>query len=207
MHLETSCDSGNRDLPCCDDGFSGLVQLFERNHQKLLRVAQRITGSREEAEDIVQDSALKALLKLPHFRGDSRLGTWFYSIVVNTSIDHRRRYGRHRNESLDNDIEDGEQFACGDTGIPYLDSEQSYAREELRWMVLSEIAQLKLIHRGVIQLCYIEGYSYIEAAEVLHVGVATAKARLYRGRKELRSRLYERMSALRPSTTPTLFHQ
>jgi len=190
-----------------DDALPVLVNVLEHRHLKLVGVAQRIAGNWNEAEDIVQDSALKALSTVRCFRGESQLGTWFYSIVVNAAIDRRRRQGRRRSESLDADIEDGEQFARDRNGITYPDPEQSYARDELRSMVLSEIAQLKPVHRAVIQLCYIEGYSYIEAADLLHVRVATAKARLYRGRKALRCRLYQRMSGFGHSSAPTLVHQ
>ncbi len=198
MALEIS-DNRTDDHPASSDCvFADFVELLDHRRRKLLRIAQRITGDWDEAEDIVQDSAVKALGNLHRFRAESRLGTWFSSVVVNTAIDHLRRRHRRCNESLDEKIQAGEQFEGERT--TWRDPEWCYAREELHQLLVSEIEQLRPNHRAVIRLCCLEGYSYTEAADILKVSVSTVKERLHRGRKTLRCRLYERMDA------DTFFH-
>ena len=179
-----------------------VIQLVEERRGRLLRVAQRITGDREEAEDIVQDSVIKVLANLDRFRGDSQVYTWIHSIVANTAISRVRRRDWYLKESLDSKLEAGELVLQNSDHGSYLNPEQEYARSELQAMLVAELRELKPSYRDAIFLCDLQERSYLEAAEMLKLPVTTVKACLHRGRKILRRRLQQRLS----DTLSTSYH-
>jgi RNA polymerase sigma-70 factor, ECF subfamily len=178
------------------DAYSAFTQLFEERRNKLLRVALRITRNKEEAEDIVQEAALRALLKLNSFRGESRIDTWMAVIIVRTSISRMRSpFWRHRHVSIDSEMT-GDQCSLpciiADSGM---NPERYCASYELDEILQSEIDRLKASHRSAVQLCDLEGWSYLEAADALQMKLSRFKACLSRGRRILRKRMHERLSA------------
>ncbi len=69
-----------------NDDYAELAWIFKERRRSLVSVAFRITRNQEEAEDIVQDAALKALINLNGFRRESRMDTWLYAIIGNAAL-------------------------------------------------------------------------------------------------------------------------
>jgi RNA polymerase sigma-70 factor, ECF subfamily len=185
----------SRETDCTFQGVSHavLLQRIECRRSKLLRVALRITRNWEESEDIVQESALKALLNFHSFRGESQIDTWLHSIVVNSAIGRLRSRHWRSTVSLEGESWDDGRSLLDSEGSSEENPEQRYARLELLTIVCSEIEQLKPMYRSVIELCDIEQCPRREAASMLNVNLSTMKARLFRGRKILGQRVQHRI--------------
>lgn len=166
-----------------------LVLTLDRRRAHLVRVAQRLTRCHQDAEDVVQESALKALSNLAHFRGESRMDTWLHAIVVNTARSWLRCRRNHGEVSLEmGATEDGEAQAM-DFPHPGESPEDGCGQGELRRLLQAEIEKLNPMLRGPIELCDLREWSYREAAYALNLTDATIKARLFRGRTQLKRRL------------------
>jgi RNA polymerase sigma-70 factor, ECF subfamily len=177
--------------------YAELSQLFERRRNKLIWVAERITGNHEEAEDVVQEAALKALVNLSSFRGESRIDTWLYAIIGNAAITRLRSASWRRNVSLDTAAANTHNCLSHIPSDPHPSPEQSCARTELHEILRSEIDGLKDSYRAAVSLCDLEGCSYAEAAAALSMNLAKFKARLLRARRALHKRVRNRVLASR----------
>ncbi len=169
--------------------------LFEQHRKRLVRAALRITRNEDEAEDVVQEAAMRALVKLQSFRGESRLLTWMYTIVNNCALTRLRSPARRRLVSLDSEL-------CADENSPRwvaqeatMDPEEACLACEFREILHAEMQALKAPYRIVIQLCDLEGWSCVEAASILKINQHTLEARLYRGRRSLRKGVLTRLRA------------
>jgi RNA polymerase sigma-70 factor (ECF subfamily) len=149
-----------------------LVTLLPR----LRRFAYSLTGSLEDADDVVQSACERALGRLDQFIPGSRLDSWMYRIVQTTWID-RLRYSGRRSEVHAPDLVESLPF---DARI----QEQTEARAELA-IVRAEVANLPEEQRIVLGLVTIDGRSYREAADILRVPVGTVMSRLARARCKL----------------------
>lgn len=175
--------------------------IVERYNQRAYSIAMGVLNSPSDAEDVVQESFVKAYLSLDDFKGNSSFYTWFYRIVVNMSVDLRRRIARQRTVSLGNMGQESatlggpgsagadrlEQFANAD-GIStgYVEDPQvAVERQEQREILQRELAQISDEHRAVIMLRDVEGLSYEEIADVIGVSKGTVMSRLFYARKRL----------------------
>jgi len=175
-----------------NDGYAELAWIFKERRQRLVRVALRITRNQEEAEDVVQDAAVKALVNLNGFRRESRMDTWLYAIIGNAALSRLRTPLWRREVSLDSAGTDHEGILPDCFPSSDMNPEQSCEREELQAIVRSEIGGLEIAHRTAVQLCDLEGWSNAEAAHVLNLNLSRFKARLHRGRQVLGRRLRRR---------------
>ena len=163
-------------------------QLVRRYVTRLSRVAQSITHTREDAEEIVQNALVKAFANLYRFRGDSRFYTWLVRIAINEGL-MKRRGRRMKVVSIDDrvDNEDGANIAeLKDQGPT---PEESCWRGELRSILRASISQLRPAHRSVLQLRDVEGLSTEETAQALNLSRSAVKTRLRRARIILRNSL------------------
>jgi len=161
-------------------------QLVKRYDRKLLRIAQHVTHNREDSQDAVQEALLKAFQNLSRFREDAQFPTWLFRIIVNESLMKLRKQGAIREVSLDETFQ-----ADGDTlPVEVVDwapnAEQLYSASELRQILIRTLRELSPILRAVFVLRDIEGLSTAQAAEVLNLSYAAAKARIWRARLQLR---------------------
>ena len=179
------------------ENYAALAQLFEQRRGRLVRAALGVMRNQEDAEDVVQEAALRAFVKLNSFRGESQIGTWIYTIIRHSAINRLRRPYRRRELPLDNAMTDQEDVLSRIPSDTNVSPEQSCMQHELREIVRSEIEGLKCLYRAPIRMCDLEGHSYMEAAEALDLNLPKFKARLYRGRRILRRRLRERLLAAR----------
>ena len=162
-------------------------QLVKRYDRKLFRIAQHVTHNREDAEDAVQEAFLKAFQHLGEFREDSTFSTWLIRITLNQSLTKLRKQRRAiREVSLEENFQaDGEKLPMEVTDWAP-DPEQLYRTSELRNILIKALRELRPILRTVFVLRDIEGLSIAQTAEVLNLSHSAVKARLWRGRLQLR---------------------
>lgn len=149
-----------------------LVELLPR----LRRFAYSLTGSLDEADDVLQSAVEKALTRLDQFEVGTRLDSWMCQIIRTVWID-RIRYSKRRNTTSDPDITEAIEH---DARI----HEQMQARMDLE-IIRGAVAKLPEEQRAVLSLVTIDGMSYQEAADTLEVPIGTIMSRLARARRKL----------------------
>jgi len=184
--------------PDCDDSLvraaangdhSAFEVLVQQHRRKILRIAQRITGRLEDAEDITQQAFMNAFVHLPEFAGRSTFTTWLVRIALNEAFMWKRK-SRKLGEVCLLDL----SIAHESRAVPEIpdnrpDQESSYLQEERRCLLLSAIDGLRPAHRMALRICDLEGQSVTSSASLLGVSVAAVKSRRSRGRRILRDRL------------------
>lgn len=176
--------------------------IMQRCNQRLFRVARSVVRNDEEAEDILQESYLRAYHKLDSFRGDATLLTWLTSIVLNEARGRLRK--RHDMVDLDQvDADPGDSHVVafharsgGDD--PMTDA----ARAQMRHLLERAIDALPPSFRTVYVLREIEGCSVEETAEQLTLNPTTVKTRLFRARRQLRATLQGAVAGTVAETFP-----
>ena len=168
-----------------DDAFQELFHQFGR---RIFRVSHRLTHNREDAEEVVQESFLKAFLHLDSFQGQSRFYTWLVRIAVNEAL-MRLRKRRPNGVPLDEPIETGQRPIAGEIEDWRLTPEQSYAQQEVQRILAEAIGHLAPSLRIVFQLRDLEQLSIQETAQILALSIAAVKSRLVRARRRLRQTL------------------
>ena len=166
--------------------FSTLLRRYEG---KIFRLAMNITQNREDAEDVLQESFLKAYEHLDQFLGNSKFYTWIVRIAVNQALMKLRKRRSDRAVSLDEQIDTGEDTVVREIAAWDPDPEQRYNREELHTILTSVIDELAPIYRTVFTLRDVDGLSTEETAEALDLSVPAVKSRLLRARLQLRDKL------------------
>ena len=166
--------------------FSELVKRYEG---KVFRLAHHVTQNREDAEDVLQETFLKAYEHLDQFRGDSKFYTWIVRIAVNQALMKLRRRKSDKAVSLDETIDTGEDTLIREIAGWDENAEQQYSREELGGILDSAVQSLEPLYRSVFVLRDIEDLSTEETAEALDLSVPAVKSRLLRARLQLREKL------------------
>jgi len=177
---------------------SAFEQLVRRYDRKIFRLAHHITQHREDAEDVLQESFLKAYQNLAGFQGNSKFYTWLVRIAVNESLMKLRKRRSDRTVSLDEEVETEDGSMPREVPDWGPSPEQLYGREELNGILARTIGGLPASFRTVFVLRDVEGLSTEETAEALALSVPAVKSRLLRARLQLRDRLsrfFQRQSA------------
>lgn len=169
-HLIAACR--NPGSEAFEDAFEA---LFHRYRERVYAIAFRVTGRQTDALDIVQESFALLFRKLAGFRGDSLFSTWLFRIVVNCSIDYRRRSRLGRGPVLITDTEDQTEVVDDAPGPG-----DHASRQELGDQVQAAISQLSPKLRAILALRYLEEMSYEELAATLELSMGTVKSRLAR---------------------------
>jgi RNA polymerase sigma-70 factor (ECF subfamily) len=168
----------------------------------LYRVALRLTGDTSQAEDLVQDTMLKAYRSWRQYRPGTNAKGWLLTILRNTFInDYRRR----KHEPVAMDLEAVEPHAL-DRSIQETDPEGTFFSQIVDDKVMEAIDALPAEFREVLVLSDVEGMRYAEIAETLQIPVGTVKSRLFRARHQLQVDLYAHaveMGYIQPRETPT----
>src|SRR5437773_8873792 len=162
------------------------------------RLAIGITGTAEDAEEVVQDAFWSVIRNIDTFRGESAFGSWLYRIVANAAY-AKLRAGRSRRTDLSLDEVLPVFHEHGQHGEPIADwsarVDDPSLQTELRMVLTSAIKELPADSGTVLVLHDVEGWSNLEIAEALGLGVANVKSRLHRARLFLRKRLAASLSA------------
>jgi len=157
-------------------------ELVTRYRHRLLKVAGRITKNREDAEDVVQESFLRVFKKIDSFRGCSKFSTWLIRIAMNQAL-MLIRVNTPKFVPIDEDWNVEERFTSLATAASASTPEQLYAQRELERVALTSIRKSS---RRVMELHVNEGLSELEISQLLSLSLSAVKARLYRGRLDLR---------------------
>jgi RNA polymerase sigma-70 factor, ECF subfamily len=165
------------------------AELVRRYEGKIFRLAQHITQNREDAEDVLQETFMKAYEHLDQFKGDSKFYTWIVRIAVNQALMKLRRRKTDRSVSLDEQIDTGEDTVVREIAAWGEDPEQHFSREELGKILDTAIQSLEPAYRSVFVLRDIEDMSTEETAEALGLSIPAVKSRLLRARLQLREKL------------------
>jgi RNA polymerase sigma-70 factor, ECF subfamily len=166
--------------------FGELVRKYEG---KIFRLAQHVTQNREDAEDVLQETFLKAYEHLDQFQGNSKFYTWIVRIAVNQALMKLRRRKTDKSVSLDDTIDTGEDTVVREIAAWDPDPEQRYTQEELRGILDQAVQSLAPPYRSVFMLRDVDDLSTEETAEALNLSVPAVKSRLLRARLQLREKL------------------
>jgi RNA polymerase sigma-70 factor (ECF subfamily) len=164
-------------------------ELVRRYEGKIFRLALHVTQNREDAEDVLQETFLKAYEHLDQFKGDSKFYTWIVRIAVNQALMKLRRRKTDKSVSLDEAIDTGEDTITREVAAWDEDPEQRFSREELGEILDTAVESLEPAYRSVFVLRDIEELSTEETAEALNLSVPAVKSRLLRARLQLREKL------------------
>ncbi len=161
--------------------FEALVSLYEKN---VYNLALRMVGNPEDAEDMTQETFIKAYKSLATFRGDGKFSVWLYRIATNVCLDFLRR-GSHCDEvSLSAENSDGEETSVDIPDVSF-EPEKLLMRKLTREDISRGLAELSPEMRQILILREINGLSYAEIAQVLGTEEGTVKSRIFRARKKL----------------------
>lgn len=163
----------------CGAAFGELCQPYAK---RLLSTIQRITRHREDAEDALQDSFLRAFVHIKDFDSRSKFSTWLTRIAINSALMIIRRRRNFPELSISDDTSHGilKMSDC----LP--NPEASCAQRERESIFLSAIEDLRPSLRRVLQLRHLEERSTAETAQIVDISIAATKGRLFHARAALR---------------------
>lgn len=189
-------------LSACAGSAEAFESIVRRHNRLLFRTARGIVSDDAEAQDVVQETYLRAFTNLQSFRGESALGTWLARIAINVALTTQRKKGRlvHLHETE----EDIEQDSREEIMALYPSTNESpdatAERGEIRKLLQHSIEELPAIYRSVFILRAVEDLSVEETAFCLSVREDVVKTRFHRARTMLRDRLADQIE-LNASTT------
>lgn len=176
--------------------FKAFTTLIEEYRPRIFGLALKLAKNREDAEDIFQETFLKAIDNIKKFRAESSFGTWLYTICVNIV---RARYGRDSKGELlplddylpsGHDHSDSEAVQLYDWNDPL----SHLTNEEIKDKLDTAIHELPLKYRIPFLLRYTQDMSVQEVADALKIKLANAKSRILRARMALRQNLNDYFS-------------
>ena len=158
--------------------------LVLKYQYKVHAIVARYINDREEVNDIVQESFIKAYRALANFRGDSQFYTWLYRIAVNTAKNYLVSRSR-RPPANDIDVEDAEYFT-GSDNLKDIDTPENIVyRDELEQVVNDAIKNLPEDLRSAVTLREFDGLSYEDIAAIMECPVGTVRSRIFRAREAI----------------------
>lgn len=187
MDTSTSDEQALLDQVRRGDG-SAYQRVVRRYQARLFSVARGILRDGDEASDVVQETFLRAYLRLETFHEGSQLYTWLYRIAVNLCLDKIRRRRREVAALYDARLD----HADVGLGRPELSPFEHRAGKELSQRLLAALDELPPAHRAVIVLREVEGLSYAEIARAVSCPVGTVMSRLFHARRKLQLALADR---------------
>jgi RNA polymerase sigma-70 factor (ECF subfamily) len=167
-------------------------ELIRRYERPLFSLLFRMVRDRELAEDLSQETFIKALNAIESYRPEFKFSSWIFKIANNAAIDHLRR--RELDTlSLEGSPHAETPEAIEATALQIGDRQESpldeVAARELGGQIEAAIAQLRPEYRSCILLRHVEGRAYEEIAQVLNLPLGTVKTYIHRARNELRQAL------------------
>lgn len=172
-------------LACQKGDAQAFEYLVSRYQKQMFNMAFRMTGSYEEACEVVQEAFLSAYRSIKKYRGEAKFSTWLYSITINQTrsrLKEMRNRDFHEGQSIDDPQGDDpdspvKQYSSDQIGVA-----EQVEQKEIKEKVQECINALDEEHREVVVLRDIQGFSYDEIAEMLKVPDGTVKSRLFRAR-------------------------
>jgi RNA polymerase sigma-70 factor (ECF subfamily) len=162
---------------------------------QVYRVARRLVGSREEAEDLVQETYARAFRSWQQYQPGTNLRAWLLRILTNLNIDRGRRQQRTPDVQP---LEEGDYFLYNrlESTMSEENPDEERVIERLSQnSVVDALAEIPHDFRDVVVLVDIGEFSYAEAAQILDIPIGTVMSRLHRGRRLLKQHLAEKAVA------------
>jgi len=165
--------------------------LVRRHEKRIFRMLLRMTGNREEAEDVTQDTFLSLHRNGHRFRSEARFSTYIYRVAVNAALNRRRTLRRSRERIQKLEVR---QIAGDDLPSSPRSPEDAVAGAEVGAVVHEALGRLPESLRTPVVLYDLEDRSYGEISRILGIADGTVKSRIHRARQALRVELREIMS-------------
>jgi RNA polymerase sigma-70 factor (ECF subfamily) len=170
-----------------------MQEVLSRRLPAFHRIAYRVLGNTEDAEDAVQDALLAAYENLKQFRGESQMSTWLTTIVSNSALMHLRKRSRLRHVSLDQPLGEEQQSTLSQYLAYHGPSpEDEYRHSEVDRYLRHLTTRLSPLLRKTFWLRAIEELSIRETSLALGVSCEAAKSHLFRARAKLKRIMNER---------------
>lgn len=186
---------------------AAFIEIMERYQRKIFTIVLGLLRNRADAEEITQDTFIRAHRGLGRFRGDSSLATWLHRIAVNLA---RNRYWyffrRRRHATLSLDCPLGEETNATFTELVASeapDPSREAATDEFSSLIAACMEKLDARHREILTLRNSLNHSYDEIAQTLGINVGTVKSRIARARENLRALLAEMCPEFAPESEPS----
>lgn len=157
---------------------AAFATLIEAYKDRIFALALRLSGSREDAEEITQDVFLKVYENLRNFEGTSKFSTWVYSVAYNTAVSKLRAEERHQNEI---GVDRYELVETQDL----VEILEPLKREEQKYFLSKALERLRPEERVVVELHYLQEMKIEEIEEIVGEKNSNIKVKLHRSRKKL----------------------
>lgn len=145
-------------------------QLVKEHSEKIYWVVRHIVGSHEDADDVVQNTFIKAWTKMEEFRGDSKVGTWLHRIAVNEALDFLRRKKKHSNNTSEPQALSAAASMHGSSADAYFDG------DEIERLLREAIETLPEAQRVTFIMKYYDNMQYSEMSKILGTSEGGLKA-------------------------------
>jgi RNA polymerase sigma-70 factor (ECF subfamily) len=184
---------------------SAFSEIMTRHQSRVFATAMGLLHNKPDAEEITQDTFVRAHRGFARFRGDSSVATWLHRIAVNLARNRywyffRRR--RHATVSLDTSVGEGDTSFSGLLSAGEPDPSQESSRNEFVNVVETCLEKLDPAYRKILTMRTVLDQSYEEIAVALGINVGTVKSRIARARERLRNRLAEECPEFSRDTDP-----
>ena len=164
-----------------------MQDVLSRRLAAFHRIAYRVLGNTEDAEDAVQDALLAAHKNLNRFRGESRMSTWLTAIVFNSALMHLRKRSRLQHISLEQPVREGQECNLSEyMSHPGPTPEEAYRNSEISRHLTHLTTELSPLLRRTFCLRAIEELSIRETSRLLGLSPEAVKAHLFRARAKLK---------------------
>jgi len=172
--------------------------LVERHSRRLFRLAYRMTGNEQDAEEIVQDAFVRAYRKLDRFESRSNFGTWLYRICANCALDRMRKQRSEENRREPGRDVDDEMPGPLDTAASEAPAPDRLAMSgELGEGVRTAMDSLSATERAAFVMRHVDGFSIEEIARSLGLNIGATKNSVFRAVQKLRRQLEPLVSEAR----------
>jgi RNA polymerase sigma factor (sigma-70 family) len=165
---------------------AAFAALYERYEQQLLRATYRITKTREDAEDALQDSLLSAFVHIKDFDGRSSFSTWLTRIAINCALMKLRKNRGYREISIDEPLDADEKVPRYEPVDHAPDPEERHVQREQEHMIITAVKALRPAIRRAVEIRHLQECSIKETAQVLGISLEATKGRLFHARAALR---------------------
>jgi RNA polymerase sigma-70 factor (ECF subfamily) len=155
----------------------GATELFRRYSGPVFRYADRLLGSRPEAEEVAQEVFLKLIMRVDQYDGRAPVASWLFAIAANSCRDRLRRAGRSPSVPLD---------AVAEAAAPDPPADRVLVESERRRLVRQALARLSDDQREALVLARYHGLPYAEIARTLEISEGAVKTRIFRAMEKLR---------------------
>jgi RNA polymerase sigma-70 factor (ECF subfamily) len=168
---------------------SAFRALVERHSRPVFRLAYRVTGNQQDAEDVVQETFLRAWRQLGRFESRSSFATWLHRITVNCALDHVRQRPRNAQLAYGDPGPEGETASLGARADGVASPDRLAFSAEVRQRVASALGELSPAERTAFVLRHFEGHSIEEIGRTLGLRTSATKHSIFRAVQKMRRAL------------------